>query len=209
MELRMKQQQKTKTTNSSPFQGSQELVDDRTIDIGINLQLTRVGSGPGPGGVELLIRTGRPIQKKVVQKPPLRSQHGGVHRRRRNRRHVRGNGVLRRSFRVVQTPHIVGDQTLKKLNGFGSPEPDDGPGFQKRRHGAGRPETCLCGEESRGVARIGSKEVERELEATHFGESSHRRWAAARRVLSCGGGGDVFVHGSEEGEGNTLWRCVL
>lgn len=103
---------------------------------------------------------------------------------------------------MVQAPHIVGHQTLKELDGFGPPEPDNGPGLQKARHGAGGAETILCGEKSRAVAgRIGPKglEKERELDGTHFGEGRRRR-AAARRVLCCGGGGDVFVHGRRKEE---------
>ena len=89
--------------NRSLFQGSQELVDDGSIHIRINLQLTRVGAG-------------RSVQEKIVEKPPLRSQHRGVHRR-------------RRSLRIVQAPDVVGEETLEELDGFGSAEPDYGSGF--------------------------------------------------------------------------------
>lgn len=123
----------------------------------------------------------------------MRSQHSGVHRRRHNRRHVGGNAILSRGFRVIETPNdVVGHQTLEELEGFGSFKPDYGPGFEKTRHGAGGLESRGRGEEFGEVARIGFEELEMELEALHLGVSC--------RIQGWGIGGDGGGAGETAGE---------
>lgn len=84
--------------------------------------------------IELLIISRRPIQKEIVKKPTLRSQHCSVNGRRGFDGKIWG-GQSRRLFRrrTSESPDVIGQEALEEFQGVGSSESDDGSCLEKGR----------------------------------------------------------------------------
>lgn len=125
-----------------------ELIDNRPINVGEELEALRGRAGPRAGGVELLIGLGRPVDEEIVQEAALWGQHGGVNRGSTDSGDIRGGEIgdfLISGF--IELAEIVGEEALEELGGIWAGEADNGAGVEAGGEWAGLLEAGLFGGE--------------------------------------------------------------